>query len=330
MSSTSSSNTCVYEVTGYYKGNFNLDPMQCTPEAINLAVAESIVNQLNLELADIGGSATLNLGQNISILSPSVNLSHLDVANRVRGAASRVQGTVPCVQSFDIIELNVGGGCQTGGGGAPGGDNGGEGDDKVRHQLDQFPCAAGLVEYFTQSQNKLSNLLNSLFGGNQTKINLTFYAKDYGNPNQDGGMRGGTGIHPYNAKIYLSNFILQNSTKEYILTTMYHEVWHAFLEAEKYQLGNTQFNVKYPEIESYQSADGSKYLYKNDGMHARFDPFIGLMKEELRAFNPTLSNDVIDALVTTGIIDNRLPQDIILNLNERDVTKGKYKGQKCP
>ena len=57
---------------------------------------------------------------------------------------------------------------------------------------------------------------------------------------------------------------------------------------------------------------------------------MGLMKSELKAFNPNLSNDVIDALVTTGIIENRLPNDIILNQNERDVTKNKHKGRKCP
>lgn len=328
MSNSSTSSVCAYQVTGYYQGNFNLNQMQCTPEAINLSITESIINQLNLELADIGGNATLYLGQNISIISPNVNLTYSDVAARVRGAASRVQGTVPCVHSFNIIELSVGGGCSSGGSNPPGGD--GAGDSKIKHQLDDYPCAVSLIDYFTQSENKLSQLLNSLFGGNQTKVNLTFYAKEYPSPLQDGGLRGGSGIHPNNAQVDLSKFILENSTKEYLLTTMYHEVWHAYLEAEKYRLGATQFNTRYPEIEYYQSMDGSKYSYKTDGMHSRFDQFIGLMKSELKSFNPNLSDDVIDALVTTGIIDNRLPQDIILNQNERDVSKGKFKGQKCP
>jgi len=188
----------------------------------------------------------------------------------------------------------------------------------------------GLIDYFKQSENKLSQLLNSLFGGSQSRINLTFYAKDFTNPLKDGGLRGGTGIHPNNAQVDLSKFILQNSTQEYLLNTMYHEVWHAYLEAEKFRLGPIQFNTRYPEIQYYQSPDGSKYLYRNDGMHSRFDTFMGLMKAELKAFNPNLSDDVIDALVTAGIIENRLPNDIILNQNERDVTKNKHKGQKCP
>jgi len=329
MSNGSAPLTCVYEVTGLYLGNFNLNPMQCTPEVINRIIPESIVDQLNLELADVGGSASINWEQNIRIIVPQGSMSHIDVGNRVRAAASRVQGTVQCVHSFNIVELNVGGGCPTGGG-STGGDGGDDGDSKVKHQLDDYPCAVGLIDYFTQSESKLSQLLNSLFGGSQTRINLTFHAKEYTNPLQDGGLRGGQGIHPNNAHVDLSKFILQNSTQEYLLTTMYHEVWHAYLEAEKYRLGSSQFNTRYPEIQYYQSPDGSKYFYRNDGMHSRFDTFMGLMKSELKAFNPNLSNDVIDALVTTGIIENRLPNDIILNQNERDVTKNKHKGRKCP
>jgi hypothetical protein len=330
MSNGSAPLACVYEVTGLYLGNFNLDPMQCTPDVINRIIPESIVAQLNSELADVGGHANISWGQNISINVPQVSMSHIDVANRVRAAASRVQGTVQCVNSFNIIELNVGGGCATGGGGSTGGGGGDDVGSRVKHQLDDYPCAVGLIDYFTQSESKLSQLLNSLFGGNQTRINLTFHAKDYTNPLQDGGLRGGQGIHPNNAHVDLSKFILQNSTQEYLLTTMYHEVWHAYLEAEKYRLGASQFNTRYPEIQYYQSPDGSKYLYRNDGMHSRFDAFMGLMKAELKAFNPNLSDDVIDALTTAGIIENRLPNDIILNQNERDVTKNKNKGQKCP
>lgn len=328
MSNGSAPSLCVYEVTGLYLGNFNLNPMQCTPEVINRIIPESIVEQLNAGLANLGGNAYINWGQNISVSVPNGSMSHMDVANRVREAASRVQGTVQCVHSFNIIELNVGGGCPTGGGGSTGG--GDDGDSRVRHHLDDYPCAVGLIDYFKQSENKLSQLLNSLFGGSQSRINLTFYAKDFTNPLKDGGLRGGTGIHPNNAQVDLSKFILQNSTQEYLLTTMYHEVWHAYLEAEKFRLGPIQFNTKYPEIQYYQSPDGSKYLYRNDGMHSRFDTFMGLMKAELKAFNPNLSDDVIDALVTAGIIENRLPNDIILNQNERDVTKNKHKGQKCP
>lgn len=292
-----------------------------------MAIANAITNQLNIELADIGGNAILNTGQYIGIISPNVNLSYSDVETRFRNAASRIQGTVACVHYFNIVQLSVGGGCSSGGGTAPGGDGG---DDKeIKDELDDYPCASNLVDYFRQSENKLSQLLNNLFGGNQKKVNLTFYAKEYPNPLQDGGLRGGTGIHPNNAKVDLSKFILENSTQEYLLTTMHHEVWHAYLEAEKYRLGSTQFNGKYPEIEYYQSPDGSKYSYKKDGMHSRFDQFIGLMEAELKSFNPNLSDDVIHALVTTGIIDNRLPQDIILNQNERDVSKLKFKGKKC-
>lgn len=63
-------------------------------------------------------------------------------------------------------------------------------------------------------------------------------------------------------------------------------------------------------------------------MHSRFDTFIALMEAELKAFKPNLSSEVIQGLITAVIIDNRLPEHIIANQNERDVRKGKSKSQK--
>ncbi len=198
---------------------------------------------------------------------------------------------------------------------------------EIRDSLQGYPCANAVLAYMKQSDSKISSYFNSTFGGPQKSVNIAFVPRTFTNSDYDGMILPSTSIN--DRKVALSTFILNNSSKEYLLVTMYHEFWHGYMELERYRLQG-QFNQKYPEIKIYSSNSGTQYQIDQQYMHGRFKGFIDLMKEDLKIFNPSLSNDVIEALVTSGIVLGRSNQMIILNQNERDTRNGNSLGSKCP
>ncbi|MFD2599495.1 hypothetical protein ACFSQ3_11075 [Sphingobacterium corticis] len=101
------------------------------------------------------------------------------------------------------------------------------------------------------------------------------------------------------------------------------------MELEKHRL-QERFNQEYPEIKEYSSNSGRKYQIDQAHMHGRFKGFMDLMREDLKIYNPEMSDDLVEALVTSGIVEGRNDEMKILNQNEKDTRNGKYQGSKCP
>ncbi|PVH26286.1 hypothetical protein DC487_01275 [Sphingobacterium corticibacter] len=192
--------------------------------------------------------------------------------------------------------------------------------------LHSYPCASSVLQYMKTSNTKISDAFTKTFGGPQTKINITFLPKAFPDPNYDGGKLGGYSI--YDAQVALSTNMLENATQEYMLVTMYHEFWHAYLDVERYHLGSAAFDAKYPELTTYSSTDGNQYILQQNADHSRFSDFFELMRDDLQLFNPNLPANVVEALITTGIIDGRSNDMINLNNNERQ-SNGNSAGTKC-
>jgi hypothetical protein len=113
---------------------------------------------------------------------------------------------------------------------------------------------------------------------------------------------------------------------------MYHEVVHAFLDYEKFRLGDTPFQEQYPGvIVGYDyTPDGTivnRYTYING--HQQLIPFLTTLQNILSSYNPNLPNDVIVAMARTGITTTTQEQKQ-LNSNEKNTTLGNYTGTKCP
>ena len=227
-------------------------------------------------------------------------------------------------------EDNGGGGYDYGGGGNGNG-NGNTNADNIISQLQDYPCAESLVQQLPNLNNELANAMRQIFQNNEN-YNITFRPKS-NMGNVDGNtFTSHTNTGSFTAIISLNDQVLAHATKEYILVTMYHEVIHAFLDYEKFTLGDAAFQQKYPGvIVGYDyTADGiivNRYTYI-DG-HQQLMPFLTTLQNILSQYNPNLPQNVIVAMARTGIATTT-PEQKQLNSNEKNTTLGNHKGTACP
>lgn len=198
-------------------------------------------------------------------------------------------------------------------------------------QLQGYPCAQSLVQELPNLKNELAASMKQIFQNNKD-YNITFKAKS-GLGDTDGiTFSSHTNLNTFNAVIHLNDQVLLYSTKEFILVTMYHEVVHAFLDYERFRLGDIAFEDQYPGvIVGYDyAADGTpinRYTYVEG--HQQLIPFLTTLQNIISAYNPNLPQDVVVAMARTGIT-TRTPEQVQLNNNEKNTLLGKQKGTKCP
>jgi len=243
--------------------------------------------------------------------------------------------TLPC-QALDT-ESNCGGTSGTTGSGNSGSGSTGypylhsQNQDIITTDLQGYPCAQNIAQQLPNLQNDLGAAMRQIFQNNE-KYNITFRPRS-NMGNVDGlTFTSHTNTGSFTAIISLNDQILTNATKEYILVTMYHEVIHAFLDYEKFRLGDIAFQDQYPGIiVGYDyTSDGTvvnRYTYI-DG-HQQLIPFLTTLQNILSAYNPNLPHDVIVAMARTGITTTTQVQ-YQLNSNEKNTTLGNHKGTKCP
>ncbi|KAA0129092.1 hypothetical protein FY557_05885 [Chryseobacterium sp. SN22] len=245
---------------------------------------------------------------------------------------------IKCIQLIDncVGIVNANGVCEMGGGNegydySGGGDEGNNEEDNIISQLQNYPCAESLVQQLPNLDNELANAMRQIFQNNEN-YNITFRSRS-NMGNIDGvTFTSHSNTEGFTAIISLNDQVLTNATKEYILVTMYHEVIHAFLDYEKFRLGDTAFQDQYPGvIVGYDyTADGTvvnRYTYI-DG-HQQLIPFLTTLQNILSAYNPNLPHDVVVAMARTGIATTTQAQ-YQLNSNEKNTTLGNHKGTKCP
>jgi hypothetical protein len=201
----------------------------------------------------------------------------------------------------------------------------------IINNLQDYPCAQSIVQQLPNLQNDLATAMRQIFQNNDN-YNIIFRPKS-NMGNVDGTtFSSHTNTGAFTAIINLNDQILTNATKEFILVTMYHEVIHAFLDYEKFRLGDTAFQEQYPGvIIGYDyTADGTivnRYTYIEG--HQQLIPFLATLESILSAYNPNLPHNVIVAMARTGITTTTQEQKQ-LNSNEKNTTLGNYNGTKCP
>jgi hypothetical protein len=133
---------------------------------------------------------------------------------------------------------------ETSGGGYPGGgdpDPDPEPDPnpipEVKKELDEYPCASDVYDSFGSFDAEITNLLAKTFKYNHT-FHVTFKGADLP-PEDDGLFQGVDGTTRSDAKgviteasfeILINDYVLKNSTKEYIAVTFAHETLHALIQ----------------------------------------------------------------------------------------------------
>lgn len=198
--------------------------------------------------------------------------------------------------------------------------------------LKSYPCAQALVKQLPTLKNDIATAMNGIFNNNEN-YDIIFRAKS-GLGEVDGTTHSSysSEFGTFKAIINLNDNVLTNATKEYILVTMYHEVVHAYLDYEKFRLGNEAFEEQYPSvIVGYDyAADGTmvnRFTFI-DG-HQQLGAFLTTLQNILSAYNPNLPPETVKAIAKAGIT-TMTTAEIELNKNERDTSLGKQKGTKCP
>lgn len=198
-------------------------------------------------------------------------------------------------------------------------------------ELQNYACAQGIVQQLPTLNNDIALSMKNVFQNN-VNYNIIFRAKS-GMGNVDGETFASTSnTGGFKAIINLNDQILLNATKEYILATMYHEVIHAFLDYEKFRLGNVLFHSTYPSVlvgYSYDSSGKQINRYTFLPQHNQLGAFLTQLENIISTYNPNLPVATVKAMAKAGITTMTF-QEQQLNLDERNTLLNNFKGTKCP
>ena len=187
-----------------------------------------------------------------------------------------------------------------------------DGGDNIINELEN-PCAKALVDKAPNLANDIATLLNNTFGTNDN-INITFRNKSLGNTTDVAetdckGTISSENRHTYHTldcDVTLNDDVIKGASQEYILATIYHEVIHAYLNAESQILGQEVFNKKYPFVkQQYLSIGGEpvrRYVFLD--RHERFAPFIESLARSIMSLPGTnISYETAIAMAKKGVVE---------------------------
>lgn len=181
--------------------------------------------------------------------------------------------------------------------------------------LEGYPCAQNLLNQLPNCKNDIAFLIKSQFVGNQ-EFNITFRAKEL--PQNVDGFYNPNSNNMFNSTITLNADMLSNSSKEYILVTMYHEALHSVLNLEEKRLTPTEFAIKYPNLSRTYNNQMPRYYFNHNG----FPSFIKLLADAIVSFNPNIPFADAVILSKTGIVNNMSNSELLLNESYRNGSKG--------
>lgn len=192
-------------------------------------------------------------------------------------------------------------------------------EEKVDDDLTN-PCAKAVLEQAKTLNNEISNILGMF--GSDDNYNIRIHNKSFAMDSEHKGDVAYTksigmisdNVHTLDCDIYLNDDIISSASKEYILTTIYHEVIHAYLNAESQILGQEAFNKKYPFVkQQYLSIGGEpvrRYVFLD--RHERFAPFIESLARSIMSLPGTnISYETAIAMAKAGVVED-------ISLSERE------------
>ena len=182
-------------------------------------------------------------------------------------------------------------------------------EDTIEDNLTN-PCAKALLAQAPNLNNDIARLMRNTFGTSD-KFNITVSNYSFGNTETIAktdcqGSISSDGVQKLNCKIELNDDVINGASQEYILSTIYHEVIHAYLNAERQTLGSVAFNRKYPFVkEQYLSIGGDpvrRYIFLKG--HEEFTPFIeNLARSVMSLPNTNISMEEAIAMAKSGVVE---------------------------
>ena len=181
-------------------------------------------------------------------------------------------------------------------------------EDTIEDKLTN-PCAKALLAQAPNLNNDIARLMRNTFGTSD-KFNITVSNYSFGNTKTiaETDCRGSIsgGVHELNCSITLNDDVINGASQEYILSTIYHEVIHAYLNVERQTLESVAFKRKYPFVkEQYLSIGGDpvrRYIFLEG--HEEFTPFIeNLARSVMSLPNTNISMEEAIAMAKSGVVE---------------------------
>ncbi|WP_293783765.1 hypothetical protein [uncultured Pedobacter sp.] len=203
------------------------------------------------------------------------------------------------------------------------------GQKEIIDSLKGYPCAQALLRKMrTNISSDIALLIKNTFAKDDN-VNIKFKADpslvgtDTDGQESKGNFSNLTGEFI----VGLNPDILNKSTQEYILVTMYHEGLHAFFDRRLQVLGETEFKKRYEGV----NVNGGRLLGVMDDGHIPmgYQNYLKGLKDVIMKFNPNFDENRAWGLAKYGIIQMS-KEDNDLNKQERDTTKPGFTGTKCP
>lgn len=164
----------------------------------------------------------------------------------------------------------------------------------------QNPCIKAQLNLALNAKTTIREMLNNTFGGTVQFEDLDLIFRDPTNlaSNVDGEMQRLSGIE---YEIILNKNKLLNASKEYIVSTIYHEILHAYLESKL-----------------VKGSDG-RYII-SDQHQDMATKYVTLMTGALRIAFPSLSNSEAWALSWGGLEETRFYTTILTEDQRKAIT----------
>ncbi|MCT1530796.1 hypothetical protein M3B46_07310 [Sphingobacterium daejeonense] len=192
---------------------------------------------------------------------------------------------------------------------------------RILDSLANYPCARLLLSRVPNLNNAISQWMKDNFVNADQDIlfRAATLPEDF-----DGTWDRNTAEFPGHV-VTINTYVLENSSNEYLLATMYHEVLHAFLATEYERLANegksSQFSILYPMFSKIDIGNRFKFIAK----HNSFGTQIEKLADALISAFPKLTKSDALALAKGGIVSNMTDLEKAINKQHR---KG-MSGEKC-
>ncbi len=213
------------------------------------------------------------------------------------------------------------------------------GNFAIIDSLKGYPCAQSILAKLPTINSEVNKIMHDIFGVTDS-INLAFQIETSFTKDSADGITPLPSIpnwnsHIYNQTISLNPWVLKNSSREYILITIFHEAIHAYINFHYYKytqsyMDSTTFKNMFPIFWQYKRV---LRTHADTAQHNEMaNNYISKMKNAIQSFNPAVSDTIANGLAWGGLHmttawmmkpDTNAVKTI--NLNGRDTTNLVYK-----
>lgn len=177
-------------------------------------------------------------------------------------------------------------------------------NQSIIDSLQGYPCAQDILSEMPSLNHEVEKILTQVFKTVST-VNILFKADEKLTKDHDDGYTkiSRNSKSYFEATINLNPWVLNHSSKEYILVTMVHESVHAYIDYwhSRYQFGlidSTDFKIMFPCFWEPNRPLSNTELQQHTEI---VNNYLELMTRSIRSFNPMVSEQIARDLAFGGL-----------------------------